>query len=249
MRESEMASMKFTATVVLLLMMVAANAGAQSNPLYVPLSGGANGALYLPDNNRSPQIGVVIVHRTSNFMNHLGCTELAKRGIAAFCMNTRFENNEALVDWEKIALDVKQGVEYLKNTQHVSKVVLFGHSGGGATTTFYQAVAEAGTAFCKDPHKLTQCGDNLAGLPRADGVVLVDAHPAIAVNALRALNPAVFDENRPDLIQPDLDPYNPANGYNPNGVSHYSAEFVKRFSEGQAKRMNEWRSEEHTSEL
>jgi len=155
-------------------------------------------------------------------------------------MNTRFENNEALVDWEKIALDVKQGVEYLKNKQRVSKVILFGHSGGGATTTFYQAVAETGPTFCQDPHKLTQCGGNLANLPRADGVVVVDAHPAIAVNSLRAMNPAVFDENRPDLVRPELDPYNPANGYNASGVSHYSQDFVKRFSEAQAKRMNEW---------
>jgi pimeloyl-ACP methyl ester carboxylesterase len=213
---------------------------AQSNPLYIPLSAGVNAALYRPDGNPSAQIAVLLVHRTSNFMNHLGCTELAKRGFMVLCMNTRFENNEALVDWEKIALDVKQGVDYLKKKQRVSKVILFGHSGGGATTAFYQAVAENGPAFCQDPHKLTQCGDGLAGLPRADGVVLVDAHPAIAVNSLRAMNPAVFDENRPDLVRPELDPYNPANGYNPSGVSHYSQDFVKRFSEAQAKRMNEW---------
>jgi pimeloyl-ACP methyl ester carboxylesterase len=231
---------KISVVLVLCAMLGAVCTMAQSNPLYVPLNGGANGALYRPDNNPSPAVGVVIVHRTSNFMNHLGCTELAQRGFAVFCMNTRFENNEALVNWEKIALDVKQGVEYLKNKQRVSKVILFGHSGGGATTTFYQAVAENGPSFCKDPHKFTQCDDTLASLPRADGVVMVDAHPAIAVNSLRAMNPAVFDESRPDLVRPDLDPYNPANGYNPNGVSHYSPEFVKRFSEGQAKRMNEW---------
>jgi len=27
-------------------------------------------------------------------------------------MNSRFDNNEALVDWELIALDVKRGVDY-----------------------------------------------------------------------------------------------------------------------------------------
>jgi len=229
-----------TLAMTALLTVAASMASAQSNPLYVPLTGGANGALYRPDNNPSPQVGVVIVHRTSNVMNHSGCTELAKRGVAVFCLNTRFENNEALVDWEKIVLDVRQAVDYLKNKQRVSKVILFGHSGGGATTTFYQAVAENGPSFCKDPKKLTQCDDSVAGLPRADGVVIVDAHPAIAVNALRAVNPAVFDEERPELVRPDLDPFNPANGYNPNGVSHYSTEFVRRFSEGQARRLNEW---------
>src|SRR5581483_5290691 len=202
--------------------------------------GGANAALYRPDTNAAPRVGVLIVHRTSNFMNHLGCTELAKRGFAVLCMNTRFTNNEALVDWEKLPLDLKQGVSFLKDQQKVAKVVLFGHSGGGATTSFYQAVAENGPAFCQDPQKLTQCDSSLANLPPADGIVLVDAHPAIAVNALRAMNPAVFDENRPDLVDPALDPFNPANGYNPNGASHYSAEFVKRYTAAQAKRMNEW---------
>jgi len=228
------------AAVLAIVASACSPAFAQSNPLYVPLRGGVNAALYRPDGNAAPHVAVLLVHRTSNFMSHLGCTELSKRGFMALCMNTRFENNEALVDWEKLPLDVKQGVEYLKTKQRISKVILFGHSGGGATTSFYQAVAENGPSYCQGPNKLTQCDDSLARLPRADGIVLVDAHPAIAVNALRAINPAVFNEQRPDLVRPDLDPFNPANGYNPNGASHYSAEFTKRYSEAQAKRMNEW---------
>lgn len=39
------------------------------------------------------------------------------------CLNSRFDNNEALVNWELIALDVKRGVDYLKNTQKISKVI------------------------------------------------------------------------------------------------------------------------------
>ena len=62
-------------------------------------------------------------------------------------------------------LDVKQGVEYLKK-RGVSKVILLGHSGGGATTTFYQAVAEAGPSYCQGPNKITPCDNSLAGLPR-----------------------------------------------------------------------------------
>lgn len=212
----------------------------QSNPLYVSLPGGINAALYRPDNNPNPAVGVLTVHRTSNKLASLECTELSKRGFAVLCLNTRFENNESVVNWEKLPLDLKQGMEYLKNKQKVSKIVLFGHSGGGATTSFYQAVAENGPSFCNAAGKLVQCDNSLSGLPPADGLILVDAHPAIAVNALRAMNPAVFDEHRPDLVKPDLDPFNPANGYNPNGASHYSEEFRKRYTEAQAKRMNEW---------
>ena len=106
---------------------------AQSNPMFIPLSGGAKAALYRPDGIPSPRVGVLTVHRTSNKMDSRECRELSKRGFAVLCLNTRFENNEALIEWEKIALDVKQGVEYLKNQQRVSKVMLYGHSGGGAT--------------------------------------------------------------------------------------------------------------------
>ena len=79
---------------------------------------------------------------------------------------------------------MKQGVEYLKK-QGVARVILLGHSGGGATTTFYQAVAEAGPSYCQGANKLTPCDNSLAGLPRADGILLMDAHPSNASNALR----------------------------------------------------------------
>jgi pimeloyl-ACP methyl ester carboxylesterase len=216
-----------------------ASAMAQSNPVYVPLGNGAKALFYRPDNNPSPRVGVLTVHRTGDKFTAPECTELSKRGIAVLCLNTRFENNEALVEFEKIPLDLKAGMEYLKK-QGVAKIVLLGHSGGGATTTLYQAVAEAGPSYCQGPNKITQCDNSLAGLPRADGLLLMDAHPSNASNALRAINPAVFNEQRPDLVDPALDPFNPANGYNPEGQSHYPPEFVKRYSQAQAKRMNEW---------
>jgi hypothetical protein len=192
---------------------------------------------YKPDNNPAPQVGVLTVHRTGNKFTAPECRELSARGIAVLCLNTRFENNEAAVDFEKIPLDIKAGMEYLKR-QGVAKILLWGHSGGGATTTLYQAVAEAGPAFCQAPNKLTQCDNSLAGLPRADGILLMDAHPSNASNALRAINPAVADENFPNLIDPTLDPFNPANGYNPKGASKYSPDFVKRYSQAQAARLN-----------
>ena len=212
---------------------------AQSNPIFVSLPGGAKALLYKPDNNASPRVAVLTVHRTGDKFTAQECTELSRRGFAVLCLNTRFVNNEALVEFEKIPLDVKQGVEYLKK-QGVAKVILLGHSGGGATTALYQAVAEVGPSYCQGPNKLTPCDNSLAGLPPADGMLLMDAHPSNASNALRAINPAIFNEERPDLVDPALDPFNPANGYNPEGQSHYPPEFVKRYSEAQAKRMNRW---------
>jgi hypothetical protein len=211
-------------------------ASAQSDPTYFS-SGGVKALYYKPDNNPRPRIGFLIVHRTGNYLTHIGCTELSKRGYGVFCMNTRYENNETLVDWDRIALDVKVGVEYLRKQPGMEKVILFGHSGGGPTTSFYQAVAEKGIAFCKDPKKIVPCNDDLANLPVADGIVFADAHLGVPAILLRSLNGSVIDET-PKKFNPLLDPYSTANGYNPNGSSNYSADFRARYFAAQSARMN-----------
>jgi hypothetical protein len=106
--------------------------------------------------------------------------------------------------------------------------------------SFYQAVAENGPAYCKGENKLTQCADDLAGLPPADGIVFADAHPGNAINLLRSLNPALANENSPPDAPPvaDIDMFDPRNGFNPEGASHYSADFQARYFKAQADRMN-----------
>src|SRR5206468_11003595 len=130
------------------------------------------------------------------------------------------------------------GIAFLRRQPGITKIVLLGHSGGGPATSFYQAVAEKGVAYCKGAAKLVECDDSLAGLPRADGLVLVDAHPGVSVNGLRSLNPAVMSESDPREIDPALDPFDPKNGFNPNGPSTYSDAFKQKYFKAQADRMN-----------
>ena len=230
-----------TATLIsIALPWAAANAAqAQSNPTYVPL-GPANGALYKPDSGPAPHVGLIVMHRTSNFMRSPACIELSKRGFMVMCINTRFDNNEAQVVFEQLPLDIKAGMIFLRKQPGITKVVLFGHSGGGPSMGLYQAVAESGVAYCKGSNKIVQCKDDLADLPKADGVVFADAHLGNAVLVLRALNPSVQNEDNPPTGNTiaSLDPFNPANGYNPKGRSVYPAEFQKRYYEAQAARMN-----------
>ena len=253
-----MKTKRLSLTVLILALMLvfgASHGFSQTRPEYIPLGGGVKGVLYRPDSNSSPHVAVIIIHRTSNYLQHAGCTELSRRGLMVLCMNSRFDNNEALVNWELIALDVKRGVDYLKNTQKISKIVLFGHSGGGPTTTYYQAVAEKGPSYCQGPNKLTQCDssgpNSVAGLTPIDGIILADAHPGNTVNSLRAINPSVREgqdhevvgvnaDNRPIIPDKKLDPFDPANGYNPNGNSNYSKQFQKAYTAAQADRMNDW---------
>ena len=230
--------MRLGASLVLAVLM-SAGLAAQSNPAYIRFSPGATkGALYKPDSGPAPHVAVLIIHRTGNFLTHIGTTELAKRGFLVLGMNPRSDNNEAAVNFEDNALDIRSGIEFLRRQPGITKIVLFGHSGGGPATAFYQAVAEKGVAYCQAPNKLVSCGNNLANLPRADGIVFVDAHPGVSVNGLRSLNPAVMDEADPSRLDPSLDPFNPSNGYSPNGASKYSDAFKTRYFKAQADRMN-----------
>ena len=163
--------------------------------------------------------------------------ELSSRGFMVLGVNPRSDNNETAVNFEANALDIKSGIEFLRTRPGITKILLWGHSGGGPATSFYQAVAEQGPSYCRGPNKLTQCDDTLAGLPEADGLILVDAHPGTSINHLRSLNPAVVDERDPRKLDPALDPFNPANGYK-DGATRYSDEFKRKYFKAQADRMN-----------
>jgi pimeloyl-ACP methyl ester carboxylesterase len=221
------------------LLGAASGAFAQSDPLYIQFSPAAvKGALYKPNSGPIPHIAVLLTHRTSNFLSHLATDELSQRGFLVLAMNPRSDNNEAAVDFERNALDIRAGIEFLRAQPGISKVVLFGHSGGGPATSFYQAVAEQSPSYCQGADKLIECTADLDGLPSADGLILMDAHPGISVNALRSINPALLNDYDPRRLDPALDPFSPENGYNPGGNSSYSEEFKQRYFEAQADRMN-----------
>jgi len=212
---------------------------AQTHPEFVPL-GRVSAALYKPDSGPAPHIAFLVSHRTGNNLNNPACKQLARRGFLALCWNTRFVNNEASVRWEDIAFDVKTTVDYVRSLPGITKVILLGHSGGSPLMSYYEAVAEAGPNWCKGPDKLTQCTANMANFKPADGIVFPDAHPGNGVQGLRGLNPSVTLQADGSLkIDPALDPYSTANGFNPEGASHYSKEFQTRYYAAQSKEMND----------
>jgi len=216
-------------------------------PTYVQFSGAAKGALYKPDPAvyPSPHVGVIVMHRNSNYLSHIATKELPKRGFVVLGMNPRCDNNEALcAPWENNSLDLKQGVNYLKSQSGITKIVLLGHSGGGPTMSFYEAVAEHGAAFCQQPNKLMKCDNTFNGFPRVDGMILMDAHPGNGINAVRSIlgdvnnDPAVINQNRTPTENPTLDPFNPRNGYVQGGITTYSEGFKSSYFQAQSARMN-----------
>jgi hypothetical protein len=226
------------AALAITAMSISSACFAQSHPEYIRL-GQLSAALYKPDSGPAPHVAFVLAHRTANYLNHIGCRELSARGFLTLCFNTRFQNNEASVRWEEIPLDVKAAVDFARSQPGITKVILFGHSGGGPLMSFYQAVAEKGSGYCQAPERLVKCGGDLNGLKPADAIVFADAHAGNPVQALRSLNPSVKIEGGRRLVDSTLDPFDPKNGYQPNGPSHYSKAFEDRYFAAQAKRMNE----------
>ena len=210
---------------------------AQSHPEYIPLPR-MQAALYKPDSGPAPHVAFLVAHRTANNLSTNACPELARRGFMVLCFNTRFINNETIVDWEQTPLDVKQAMDFVRKQPGITKVVLLGHSGGSPLMSLYQAIAENGAAFCQKPERMVKCAGNVGGVTPADGLVFPDAHPGNPAQALRGINPSLSIQNGRIVVDAALDPFDPKNGYNPEGPSHYSKDFQTRYYAAQSKVMN-----------
>ena len=226
------------AGAMLAALLTASAASAQSRPEFIPL-GRVSAALYKPDSGPAPHIAFLVAHRSANNLNNIACRELSRRGFAVLCFNTRYINNDTIAEAEPVALDVKAAVEYARTIPGITKVVLLGHSGGSPLMSFYQAVAENGASYCQGPNKLSQCGSELAGMKPADGLLFAEAHPGDGVQSLRGINPSLSIVDGKVKVDPSLDPYDPKNGYNPNGASRFSKDFRDRYYAAQSRVMNE----------
>ncbi|MBC2665353.1 alpha/beta hydrolase [Novosphingobium flavum] len=167
------------------------------------------------------------------------CMQLASRGYRALCANASSSKTGLIGDMnqDRLTLNVKAGMEWLRKQPWAKKVVIFGHSGGGAMMAAYQNIAENGVKVCQDPAKLIPCPDTLANLPAADGVMLIDSSMGMPGSNMISIDPSIIDDEDSTKVDPSLDMYNPANGFNPAG-STYSPEFKARFFAAQASRMN-----------
>ena len=200
---------------------------------FVPLGMGVPGVLYEPvAPGEKSRIGLFVMHAGADYLTFSACTELSKRGYRVLCAN----NSGGSLD--HILLDAKRGVAYLRALAGVKKVVLWGHSGGATVMTAYQVVAENGVKVCQAAEKIAKCSDSLAGLPAADGLVLADSNWGNAEMTLFSIDPAVVRDDSGMDVKPELDLFNPTNGFNPQG-STYSAEFIARFQRMQGRRNNE----------
>jgi hypothetical protein len=178
------------------------------------------------------QIAVIVMHSEGDHLAPQAASELAKRGYRA--LGAAVSDRDNPLD-EKL-LDVKACSDYLRQIPGVRKVVTLGHSGGATLMSAYQNAAENGVQAFQSPEKLIKCSD-LGELTPADGVMLLDSNYGNGVMTLLSLDPAVTSEDSGKELDPELDLFNPANGYDPKG-STYSAEFIRKYQIAQGERNN-----------
>jgi pimeloyl-ACP methyl ester carboxylesterase len=192
-------------------------------------------AAYHRPADRQPTVGFLFMHPRGGNVTHFALKPLAERGFAALGMGSRSMNRTGI--HEELVLDVAAGVKFLRS-RGVKTVLLAGHSGGGSLLSFYQSQAEAapGTRVAHTP-----AGDppdlNKYDMPKADGLVTLNAAEGEGLHFTHHLDPSLTDENDPFSYDPALDMYSPANGFRePPGVTKYSPEFVEKIRKAQEAR-------------
>ncbi|MFI8221494.1 hypothetical protein [Streptomyces sp. NPDC085932] len=155
----------------------------------------------------SRDLGLILMHPTSNFLTHFLLEPLAAAGLPVLGLNTRYVGNDATVIMENVLLDIGAAVRWMRHQLGYRQVALVGFSGGGPAVAYYQSQAENPTVTetpAGGPPDLTH-----AGLEPADAVMLVAAHAGRGRLLSTWIDPSVTDEANPDDRDPGLDLFRP----------------------------------------
>ena len=129
-------------------------------------------------------------------------------------------------------MNIKACVAYLRQQPDIKKVILLGHSGDATVMTAYQLVAEKGKeAF--EGKLYNDWSEKLANLPKADGVMLLDANFGNSVMTLLSLDSNITEQDKGNNVTIRYNLKDAANGYVAGGNSIYKNSFVSSYNQAQ----------------
>lgn len=189
------------------------------------------GTLYEPT-EKTPYDHIMVPY---HYAPALYAQELAKRGYKAMTLQVG-GGPMASANHDDLYMMYREAVEYCRNMEGIDTVLGLNWSGGNSVMTAYQAMAENGVSYFQKDSMLIKISDMPEMLP-FEGIITIDSNYGNGMMTLLSLDPAVVDENDGTKLDPELDLFNPANGFVPGG-SQYTDEFVKKFQNAQGERMN-----------
>lgn len=173
---------------------------------------------------------VCIMHPRQDQTYHPLVPLILRAGCAVWTQTSRSVNNDVNLVHEQALLDAAAGLCHLCDLGF-DRLVTLGHSGGGALYAYYheQAGLPPGERVASTPAgRPTGLAD--AELPVPDGAVFLAPHPGQGQLLLHCIDPSVADESDPLSRVPELDPFDPANGFaEPPASSRYGADFLARY--------------------
>ncbi|KAK2604144.1 hypothetical protein N8I77_007099 [Diaporthe amygdali] len=212
------------------------------DPEMITWGTGIVGGLYRPGDTTDTamaKVALLVMHAEQDYTTFYPCTELPARGYTTLCLKNGASKSGLMNElaFEDMMENVAAGVEYLKNLTDIDKVVIWGHSGGGAMMAAYQNIAENGASACNGAEKIYPGSSEMDGLPAADGILLIDANFGLSTMTLLSLNPAITNETAGADINETLNLYSEANGWIEDGAN-YTSDFYDLFVQGVAARWN-----------